>query len=336
MMAEVVVDVLNAALGVDGEVRQRRARRTAGPSRSAPAGCRTPTVAYAFRIFGRPPRTTACDCERAMEPALPQKLFLMADDTLLRQDQPAGQPAQADCWQDHKDDDEVAGRTVPGHADPLPDRQGAGEVRGLPRDAQGPPGRVRRHAVGADQHARVYLESLTAGFAAASATAATCSMALVMRHERSAARPDGRSIRGASGRKRIAPWHCVSGPTAKASIAATSSRSARPACLGLTLPQLLRWRAQAGRATDRQPKRRKANAVIMVWLGGGPATIDMWDLKPEAPEEHPRRVQADRHQGRRRPDQRAPAEDGQGHATRPPSSARWTTPSRRTARPRSS
>ena len=27
-------------------------------------------LAYAFRIFGRPPRTTACDCERAMEPAL--------------------------------------------------------------------------------------------------------------------------------------------------------------------------------------------------------------------------------------------------------------------------
>ena len=22
----------------------------------------------------------------------------------------------------------------------------------------------------------------------------------------------------------------------------------------------------------------------MVWLGGGPATIDMWDLKPDAPE----------------------------------------------------
>ena len=40
-------------------------------------------LAYAFRVFGRPPRTSACDCERAMEPALPQRLFLMTDPTLL-------------------------------------------------------------------------------------------------------------------------------------------------------------------------------------------------------------------------------------------------------------
>ncbi len=52
--------------------------------------------------------------------------------------------------------------------------------------------------------------------------------------------------------------------------------------LGLTLPQLLQLEARAAqRGGDR---RRKANAVIMLWLGGGPATIDMWDLKPEAPD----------------------------------------------------
>lgn len=78
MMAEVVVDVLNDALGT-----------TEVFGNEAPAGCRAieigssrlqnQTVAYAFRIFGRPPRTLACDCERAMEPGLPQKLFLMAD-----------------------------------------------------------------------------------------------------------------------------------------------------------------------------------------------------------------------------------------------------------------
>ncbi len=50
--------------------------------------------------------------------------------------------------------------------------------------------------------------------------------------------------------------------------------------LGLTLPQLLRLEALA-KASD---SKRKANAVIMLWLAGGPATIDMWDLKPEAPE----------------------------------------------------
>jgi hypothetical protein len=78
LMAEVVVDALNAALGV---------KETFGPE--VPAGCRAievgssrvqnASVAYVFRIFGRPPRTTACDCERAMGPGLPQKLFLMAD-----------------------------------------------------------------------------------------------------------------------------------------------------------------------------------------------------------------------------------------------------------------
>jgi hypothetical protein len=82
LMAEVVVDALNAALGT-GE--------TFGPD--TPAGTRAIEVGasrlqngavnYAFRIFGRPPRSTACDCERAMGPALPQKLYLMADPALL-------------------------------------------------------------------------------------------------------------------------------------------------------------------------------------------------------------------------------------------------------------
>jgi hypothetical protein len=51
--------------------------------------------------------------------------------------------------------------------------------------------------------------------------------------------------------------------------------------LGLSLPEMLRLEAQAARQGG---KARKANAVIMLWLGGGPATIDMWDLKPNAPE----------------------------------------------------
>ncbi len=49
--------------------------------------------------------------------------------------------------------------------------------------------------------------------------------------------------------------------------------------LGLTLPELLRLESQA------EPKAgKKATSVIMLWLAGGPATIDMWDLKPDAPE----------------------------------------------------
>lgn len=53
--------------------------------------------------------------------------------------------------------------------------------------------------------------------------------------------------------------------------------------LGLSLPELLRLEASAAGRTPAQ-RSRKANSVIMVWLAGGPATIDIWDLKPEAPE----------------------------------------------------
>jgi hypothetical protein len=55
--------------------------------------------------------------------------------------------------------------------------------------------------------------------------------------------------------------------------------------MGMTLPQLLRLEAQARAAGGEAGlAKRKATSVIMVWLPGGPATIDMWDLKPEAPE----------------------------------------------------
>ncbi|MSR32125.1 MAG: DUF1501 domain-containing protein [Gemmataceae bacterium] len=53
--------------------------------------------------------------------------------------------------------------------------------------------------------------------------------------------------------------------------------------LGLSLPELLRLEAMAAKKGANQPA-KKADSVIMVWLAGGPATIDMWDLKPEAPE----------------------------------------------------
>ncbi len=52
--------------------------------------------------------------------------------------------------------------------------------------------------------------------------------------------------------------------------------------LGLSLPQLLRLEARS--APDPQQRKRRANAVIMLWLGGGPAHLDMWDIKTNAPE----------------------------------------------------
>ena len=49
---------------------------------------------------------------------------------------------------------------------------------------------------------------------------------------------------------------------------------------GLTLPRLLQLEAQAGTAET-----APARACIFLFLEGGPSTIDMWDLKPEAPAE---------------------------------------------------
>lgn len=53
---------------------------------------------------------------------------------------------------------------------------------------------------------------------------------------------------------------------------------------GLSLPQILRLEAQAKATSDPGKPSKKAESVILVWLAGGPATIDMWDLKPDAPE----------------------------------------------------
>jgi hypothetical protein len=51
---------------------------------------------------------------------------------------------------------------------------------------------------------------------------------------------------------------------------------------GLTLPRFLQLRAEAP-AADK--KAAAAHACIFIFLEGGPSTIDMWDLKPDAPPE---------------------------------------------------
>jgi hypothetical protein len=48
---------------------------------------------------------------------------------------------------------------------------------------------------------------------------------------------------------------------------------------GLSLADLLRLEARANQPT-------RANNVIILWMRGGPSHIDMWDPKPEAPEEY--------------------------------------------------
>lgn len=54
--------------------------------------------------------------------------------------------------------------------------------------------------------------------------------------------------------------------------------------LGLTLPELLRLEARANERAGASQRRQQADSVILVWLAGGPATIDMWDLRPNATE----------------------------------------------------
>jgi hypothetical protein len=49
---------------------------------------------------------------------------------------------------------------------------------------------------------------------------------------------------------------------------------------GLTLPQLLSARDASTAGRNGSPK-----SVILFWLSGGPSHIDMWDPKPEAPQE---------------------------------------------------
>jgi hypothetical protein len=91
MLAEVVVDVVNDALGTSetynlGNKGEEASKAMDGKRLTEIGSSRlnNPNLAYAVRIFGRPPRTTACDCERAMEPALPQTLFRMTDSGLLQ------------------------------------------------------------------------------------------------------------------------------------------------------------------------------------------------------------------------------------------------------------
>ena len=50
--------------------------------------------------------------------------------------------------------------------------------------------------------------------------------------------------------------------------------------VGMSLPAILAQRAAAGATGSNKPK-----SVIMFWLSGGPSHIDMWDPKPDAPQE---------------------------------------------------
>jgi hypothetical protein len=52
---------------------------------------------------------------------------------------------------------------------------------------------------------------------------------------------------------------------------------------GLTLPGLL-GSSEVRAGENRSPRSPRARSVIILFLSGGPSQLDMWDLKPEAPE----------------------------------------------------
>jgi hypothetical protein len=91
LMAEVAVDVLGSALGIrpnfGPDAPPDRHAIEIGASRVFNG-----SLAYAFGVFGRPSRTSVCDCERAAEPALPQTLYLMTDPDVLAMLRAAAQP----------------------------------------------------------------------------------------------------------------------------------------------------------------------------------------------------------------------------------------------------
>lgn len=106
LMAEVVLDLINAALGTT-----ERWTPAEGPDGARAIEVGTSLVTnqaanYVFRVFGRPPRTSACDCERAMDPALPQKLFLLADANLVQKLRLPGNRL-GDILKTHSNDDKA-------------------------------------------------------------------------------------------------------------------------------------------------------------------------------------------------------------------------------------
>lgn len=95
LMAEQVVDILNCALGVSEPFAGPDAVFNGMKMIEIGSSRLNGNVAYVLRIFGRPPRTTACDCERTQELALPQTLFRMTDPSLLAKfNQPQGRVQQ--------------------------------------------------------------------------------------------------------------------------------------------------------------------------------------------------------------------------------------------------
>ena len=296
--------------------RPGRARRW---SRSASSRLQNPNLAYAFRIFGRPPRTTACDCERAMEPALPQTLFRMTDPTLLGEAQRPQTAASRSSRKAKLTDDELVEELFLATLSPLADGEREGRrASSTCKDAKTAPRRITDVALGADQHARVHPEPLTVRSRLPAVRRESTG------HDSADPNPHGRRAMATLRRTDCEGFH------RRDFLKIGVGRAARPD--PAAAPRGSRRRPPS-KATAGKAKAKTRHPGLARRRPGHHRHVGPQARRPRG---HPRRVQVDRHQRRRRPDRRAPAEDGRRSSTRSPSSARWTTRSRRTARPRSS
>jgi hypothetical protein len=86
MLAEVVIDVVNSALGTrerwGPEIKPGSQAIELGFSDMGLSPLRENTM-YALRRFGLPTRSSACDCQRVSAPSVAQNLFLMTDPGFL-------------------------------------------------------------------------------------------------------------------------------------------------------------------------------------------------------------------------------------------------------------
>ena len=54
--------------------------------------------------------------------------------------------------------------------------------------------------------------------------------------------------------------------------------------LGLSLGAMLQMKANASPAKSGGPGWGQAKSIIMIYLQGGPSHLDLWDPKPDSPE----------------------------------------------------
>jgi hypothetical protein len=85
LMAEIAADVVADAIGWKPDPRTMPDVAPGSRAIEVPGNqVAQRDLAFQFRIFGRPPRSVSCECERVADPALPQSLFMAGDEFVVR------------------------------------------------------------------------------------------------------------------------------------------------------------------------------------------------------------------------------------------------------------